>query len=72
MAKRTLRSTCSHSISVITHLNVPPRVEMPVGVTEGAELRRDTTFIRKPDFPAILMPLEKEINQGILLQPVVI
>ena len=56
---------------VITYLNVPPRVEVPVGVAEGAELWRDTTVVCESGLPAILMPLEKEINQRILLQSVV-
>ena len=61
-----------HSISVIAYLNVPPRVEMPVSVAESAEMRQDTTLIRKPDLSPILVPFEKEINQRILLQPVII
>ena len=61
-----------HSISVITYLNVPPCVEMPVGVAESAEMWQDTALIREPSFSPILMPFKKEINQRILLQSVII
>ena len=72
MVKRVLRSTRPHSIGVITYLNVPPRVEMPVSVAESAELWWNTTLVCEPSLPPVLMPLEKEINQTILLQLVVI
>ena len=72
MVKRVLRSTRLHSIGVITYLNVPPRVEMPVGVTESTELWWNTTLVCEPSLPPVLMPFEKEINQTILLQLVVI
>lgn len=71
MVKRAFRSTRSSSANAITYLYVPPRVEVPVGITEGAEMWRDTTVVREPGLPPILMPLEKEINQRILLQSVV-
>ena len=71
MVKRALRSTRSNSASAITYLNVPPRVEVPVGVAESAELWRNTTVVCELGLPPILMPLEKEINQRILLQSVV-
>lgn len=67
-----LQINAHRSISVITYLNVPPRVEMPVGVAESTELRRDATLIRESGFPPVLMPFKKEINQRILLQAVVI
>ena len=70
MVKRAFR-TRSSSTSAITYLNVPPRVEVPVGVAESTELWRDTTVVREPGLSPILMPLEKEINQRILLQSVV-
>ena len=60
-----------HSIGTIAHLNVPARVEMPISVAYRAELWRDTTFVCEPGLSPILMPLEKEINQRILLQLVI-
>ena len=61
-----------HSISVITYLNVPSRVEMPIGITESTKLWQNTTLIRECGFPPILMPFEKKVNQRILLQSVII